>query len=124
MLVDRILHLCAADVFPAANHDVFGAVQNNKEAKIIQQAEISGVEPAVFQHFRCRLWLVPVAFHDGRPFDAYFANFVSRQSLSLFVNNSDLGQGGSWSAGAVGSGLIKFSRDDGAERICLSQSVA
>ena len=84
----------AQPMFSPANHDVFGAVQNNQEAKFIQQAEISGVEPAVFQHFRCRFWLVPVAFHDGRPFDAYFANFVSRQSLSLFVNNSDLGQGG------------------------------
>ena len=52
MLVDRILYLRAANIFSAANYDVFGAIQNNQESKIIQQAQISGVEPAIFQHFR------------------------------------------------------------------------
>ena len=73
VFADGIFDLRAANIFATAYHYVFRAIQNDKEAELVQHADVATVEPAVFDDLGGGLGVVPVALHHGWALNADLA---------------------------------------------------
>ena len=61
MLVERILHFDAVDVFAAADQHVLGAIEDVAKAFVVEPGNVAGAEPAVDEGRGRGFGIVPIA---------------------------------------------------------------
>src|SRR6266566_312227 len=74
VLLQYFLDLARVDIGSAADDQILGAVLEREEAVAVDAADVARVQPAAGQRRRARLWIHPVALHDGWPAHAYLAD--------------------------------------------------
>ena len=74
MLVEAVLDLRRIDILAAAQHHVLRAVDDVREAFVVEAREVAGADPAAHEGLGGRLRLVPIAHDDHRPARPEFAD--------------------------------------------------
>src|SRR5215475_9322917 len=89
----HILHLAWVHVVATGDQHVVLAINEVKKAVMIHVADIAGVQPAIAERLRGRLWPIPVMGHRLWPATDDFAMLARRQRSILFVENGDFCNG-------------------------------
>ena len=67
MFEEDLVDLLWKDIVPACHNQIFFPVHDCQVTVIIQETDVSGKEPPVFEHSCGLIGLLVVSFHDLRP---------------------------------------------------------
>ncbi len=87
MLEQSAFHFGAVNIFTAAQHHIFGAVDNEYKTLIIHARNIAGAQPAALNTLSRGFIAIEIAFNDITAFDAKLAGFAIWQIIAISINH-------------------------------------
>ena len=74
MLIDRCFHFGAVDVLSAAEHHVFGTIDDEHIAVLVNRGDVTSTEPAILNRFGCGFFAIQVPLDDHSAAHAEFTD--------------------------------------------------
>ncbi|CAI8338451.1 MAG: Uncharacterised protein [Halieaceae bacterium] len=85
MIKDSKLNFSPVNILPTTQNHILRAIDQIQKAILIKIANITGVQPAIYDGLCGGFWAIQVTLDDRRAFDTYLADLSGLEDATLAV---------------------------------------